>query len=213
MAITTYTELQTAVANWLNRSDLTTRIPEFIALAEARLNRDLSLRTMESNEAVVTVIGSRFIALPAGFSEPLALFIEKSTGREEIPFVPSKMETSASQGQPYYWTIDGTNIAFERPADQVYSLTFKMLKNSALSDALPTNWLLTNYPDIYLAATLVEGFGYLQDDEALKWLARYNQTLAEVNYAENRSRAKATLRSALLPPLRQRIWDIATGGF
>ena len=39
MAISNYTELKTAVANWLDRDDLTDRIPEFIALAESRFNR------------------------------------------------------------------------------------------------------------------------------------------------------------------------------
>ena len=31
MAITTYSELKTAVGNWLNRDDLTSVIPDFIA--------------------------------------------------------------------------------------------------------------------------------------------------------------------------------------
>jgi hypothetical protein len=44
MAIGTYSELQTAVANWLGRDDLTDRIPEFIDLAEARLSRALEPR-------------------------------------------------------------------------------------------------------------------------------------------------------------------------
>ena len=48
MAISNYSELQTAVANWLDRDDLTARIPEFIALAEARFNRVLRLRSMEA---------------------------------------------------------------------------------------------------------------------------------------------------------------------
>jgi hypothetical protein len=39
MAISTYAELQTAVANWLDRDDLTARIPEFITLAEAKIRR------------------------------------------------------------------------------------------------------------------------------------------------------------------------------
>ena len=40
MAITTYAELKTAISNWLDRTDLDDRIPEFIALAEARHRRD-----------------------------------------------------------------------------------------------------------------------------------------------------------------------------
>ena len=48
MAISTFAELKTAAANWLDRSDLTDRIPEFIALAEARFNRVLRIRDMET---------------------------------------------------------------------------------------------------------------------------------------------------------------------
>ena len=48
MAIGTYAELQTAVANWLDRGDLTDRIQEFIDFAEARINRNLRLRLMET---------------------------------------------------------------------------------------------------------------------------------------------------------------------
>jgi len=211
MAITNYSELQSAAANWLNRADLTARIAEFIMLAEARLNRDLILRTMESNESVVTVIGSRFIALPAGFSEPLALFIERTSGREPLTFVSNRMETVTSAGEPLYWSIDGSNIALDKPADAVYSLTFKMLKTFALSDANPTNWLLTNYPDLYLAATLAEGFGYLMDDEALKWVGRYQQTLAEVNQSEARSRSLAALRTEPAAIQRARTFNIVSG--
>lgn len=213
MAITTYSELQTAIANWVHRSNLTSRIPEFIALAEARLNRDLRLRTMESNESISTSIGSRTVALPTGFLEPLALFIERSTGRDALTFRPSRMETTAASGEPEFWTVDGTNIAFERPANAVYSLTFKMLKAFALSDSVTTNWLLTNYPDLYLAATLVEAFGYGQDDEALKWLARYGQTLAEVNTKEARSRSMAKLQTEPGALLNLPVWNINTGGF
>jgi len=67
MAIGTYAELQTAVANWLDRDDLTDRIPEFIALSEARMNRVLRLRMMESNYTASTVASQRNYALPTGY--------------------------------------------------------------------------------------------------------------------------------------------------
>ena len=41
MALTTYAELKTSVGDWLNRSDLTTAIPDFISLAEAQIERNL----------------------------------------------------------------------------------------------------------------------------------------------------------------------------
>ena len=41
MSITTYSELKTAIANWLNRDDLTAVIPDFVSLVVADLNRKL----------------------------------------------------------------------------------------------------------------------------------------------------------------------------
>ena len=68
MAIGTFAQLKTAAANWLDRSDLTDRIPEFIALAEARFNRELRTRDMETvSTAISTVAGTREYSLPTGF--------------------------------------------------------------------------------------------------------------------------------------------------
>lgn len=47
MAITTYTELKSAIADFLNRDDLETVAPTFIALAEADINRRLRHWRME----------------------------------------------------------------------------------------------------------------------------------------------------------------------
>ena len=68
MAIGTFAQLKTAAANWLDRSDLTDRIPEFIALTEARFNRILRIRDMETvSTAISTTGGTREYSLPTGF--------------------------------------------------------------------------------------------------------------------------------------------------
>ena len=69
MAISTKAELHTAVANWLNRSDLTSRIPEFIALGEAQLNRILRTRDMLTRASPPT--NAQYVALPSDFQEML----------------------------------------------------------------------------------------------------------------------------------------------
>ena len=78
MAISNYTELKTAVANWLDRDDLTDRIPEFIALAESRFNRLLRIRAMESKQTASTVAGQQNLALPARFIQMRNLQINTS---------------------------------------------------------------------------------------------------------------------------------------
>ena len=67
MALGTFTELKDAIADWLDRSDLTARIPDFITLAEARLNRDLRIRPMEVRSSMETTSGQRYFNLPGGY--------------------------------------------------------------------------------------------------------------------------------------------------
>ena len=48
MSLDTYSNLQTSIANFLARDDLTTNIPDFISLAEARMSRELDTRSQEA---------------------------------------------------------------------------------------------------------------------------------------------------------------------
>ena len=69
MAINTYATLQSSIANWLDRSDLTDRIPDFIALAEARINRVLRVRQMETVKLISMLNGVKRIALPSDYKK------------------------------------------------------------------------------------------------------------------------------------------------
>ena len=201
MAITTYGELQAAAATWLVRADLAQRIPEFIALAEARLNRVLRARLAESDVALTATPGSRTVALPAGFAEPLALWITQGAERLALRFVePSLMPVTSLSGRPCAWAVDGASLAFDRPCDQAYALTLRMLAKFALSDAAPTNALLTDYPDAYLFATLCEAAPFLRDAElSATYEARLTRALAEINSKDARARAPRTLTTELTP--------------
>ncbi len=209
MAISTYAQLQTAVASWLNRSDLTTQIPDFITLAESALNRRLNLRVMTQEASLSTTVSSRTVALPTAFIEPIALW---RLDADRVPLIfrlPETMEICTTAGRPEYWAVDET-IVFERPADAIYSLVFRYVQGFALSDAAPTNWLLTNHPDVYLFATLVEAAPYLRDDNLLAVMsARLEKAISEVTDKESRSRSLASL-STDLPRPRQG-WDWLTG--
>jgi hypothetical protein len=212
MALSTYDGLRAAIGGWnFNRAALPT--DDLVSLAEARLNRDLRLRAMETEDALTGVVGSRTIDLPAAFLEPLALFIERDgVGREALRFVPADMSFRAAPGQPRYWTIDAGALAFERPCDQAYDFTLRHLARfqlcaTAPQDGSQSNWLLATWPDAYLAACNIEAALWLEeDDQAVRWQARYADAVASIGAKEARSRALTTL--AADPALRSR----RTGG-
>src|SRR4051812_15605289 len=94
MAITSYTELQAAVANWLDRSDMAARIPEFVALAEAQMNR--LLRSRGATVRSRATIGTEFSALPADFAQAISLRIETASDWQEL----SAAEQDVISGYP-----------------------------------------------------------------------------------------------------------------
>lgn len=199
MAITTYAELQAAAANWLVRADLTARIPEFITLAEARLNRLLRARLAAVEQGLIATVGMRTIALPNGFAEPLALWVIEGAERRALRFVePRLMAASSLRGAPGAWSIDGTNLAFDRPCDAAYGVVLRYLTKFALSNTAPTNGLLSDYPDAYLFATLCEAAPFLRDGElAGLYEGRLDRALAEINAKDARSAAPGALVTEL----------------
>ena len=85
MAIGTFAQLKTAAANWLDRSDLTDRIPEFISLAEARFNRLLRIRDMETvSTAISTSAGTREYSLPTGFVQMKEFHLTTDPDRKSV---------------------------------------------------------------------------------------------------------------------------------
>lgn len=216
MALTTYAELCAAVADWLERGDLTSRIPDFIALTESRLNRELKIRTIETTASLTGVAGSRFIALPASFREPQNLWRSPADGRREpLRFItPELMQAETTQGEPLQWGIDGTNIAFERPCDQAYTFALRYLGVLDLATTL-TNLVLTEYPDLYLFGACCEAGPFLRDNDLLTIFdTRFKEALAQAKAKESSNKAAVTLSTepAMLVGRRNRGgFDIESG--
>jgi len=164
MAIGTYSELQTAVSDWMARSDLSGNAADFITLAEARLNREIP--AVQTDVTLTGTLGSRRIDVSANsVTSAIALFLVDTDGDETE--LTRKMDGTFpyldTSGEPTYWAMDGTNIDFDCPLDSAYTFRFRIRQRYALSALVPTNWLLTNHPDIYLAAALVWGGAFTKD--------------------------------------------------
>lgn len=206
MALANYTELQAAIATRLHRSDLTTAIVDYIAIAEKRLNRTLKLLAQESETDLTATIGSRFMALPSLFGSPIALYLTTYLPRIEVEFrLPTEMQVFSDNGPPEFWTLDGLQLATDSPADIAYAYTLRYCAEYNLA-ATATNALLTNYPDLYLYGALIEAADDIRDDALLaRSQQRYAQALQECQNNENDNRSISYLTTEFSSANKQNI--------
>src|SRR5262245_66559747 len=179
MSITTYSELRAAIENWLDHTLFTTRVPEFIELFESTLNRRLRVRQQEATISLAPSNGSA--TLPADF-----LSVRRLTwtgqSRVELEYVqPSWLQAAypaAPAGVPRVYTIEGSTLRI-RPVDATALELVYFQKVPPLSDAAPTNWLLTSHPDLYLFGSLTEAEMFRVNDESAGLLKDRREELYE----------------------------------
>ena len=193
MAISTYAELVTAIGNWSDRTDLASRIPEFIALAEAKFNRKLRLYRMEAITTGTLSAATDTISFPSDMAalskvqiNSSATYILEQMSKELL----IRKYPSSGTGIPSAFTINGNQIEVKPIADgdYTYELTY-FQKITALSDTNTTNWLLSLYPDAYLYGALLELSPYLKDSEETQvWATLYRFVVEEITASDNRDR-------------------------
>ena len=194
MAIGTFAQLKTAAANWLDRSDLGDRIPEFITLAEARFNRILRIRDMETvSTAISTVAGTREYSLPTGFVQmkEFHLTTDPLTPLSYItPEMMTRLWAGSSKGKPEVFTIIADNVRLGPNPDAVYTTSMLYYKTfTALSDSATTNDMLTNNPDVYLYGVLLEAEPFIMNDARVQiWGMAFKQAIDDIQNQDNKDR-------------------------
>lgn len=214
MALDNYTDLQASVASWMRRSDLAAQIPDFIALAEAVMNRHL--RTSLQLVTATMAIGAEFVDKPAGFRMMRSLRLTSGTGRKLVPIAPEQMAARKAlptvlSSAPQEFTAVGSQFEFYPVPDQAYSAEIQyQAVIPPLSAGNPTNWLLTDHPDCYLFGALAAGLAFVKSDQrAGEFQAQFEKSLDEVE-AALRTNYDRTLR--VEPGLQRRsAFNILTG--
>ena len=196
MAISTTAELHTAVANWLNRSDLTSRIPEFIALAEASFNRNL--RTREMLVRSTASVTGQYVSIPTDFLEMMNIELTSTSPPKRLIYITSdraddyREKENNKTGKPSYYTIEGDSIQLLPTPDATYTLQLNYYQDipalAALADSA-NNWLLANHPDVYLYATLMQASPYIMDSQAAQqWDGLLARSMQELQISDDKSR-------------------------
>lgn len=168
MSITTLTELQTAIADRLARSDFTAaQTNECIALTESMMRRDLDTTDMETCKVDFQIYGE-FVDCPPNFNA-VRSFMLNSSPRKPITFMPDDQQSSlfGCTGTPRYFSIVGKQFRFAPVPSSATTATLVYYQAiPALATATPTNWMLTQHPDAYLYGALYQAAIRVRDVEA-----------------------------------------------
>ena len=184
MALATYSDLKTSIANWLNRSDLTTEIAQdFIVLAEKDFNSKLRIRKM-IDQTTLTLSGET-ATLPSDFLQVRDMYILNGGTKYALTYItPAQMDQikgGSTSGQPSSYTILGDDIRFAPIPDSNYTLYLNYYKQfPALSDSNTSNYILVNHPAIYLYGSLYHASNFLggiEPNQAGQWEKMYQTAL------------------------------------
>lgn len=201
-----YQGLCTKIADTLNRQDLLTAIPDFTVLASARISRDMArLKHPSSMSRATATADGEYIPKPSDFVAPFQMSLTDSgqyleyLSPEQVKEVLSEgwsttapKTTNAAPGTPpVYYTIIGPQIRIMPApnASATVSLDLWYFAHlQALNTANTTNWVLTQYPDLYLYAALVHSAPYLKGDARLQvWETIYQTILADIAVEADRA--------------------------
>ena len=185
MALTSYSTLKSSIADWLNRDDLTSVIPDFISLAEAQIERRVPTQKMVKRANAT--IDTPFSALPADFLSAKSLVLTSTAPVQPLVFLTedeldSKKWVYRTTGKPIYFALVGNQIEVLPAPDTSYTAELTYVATLAkLSDSNTSNWVLERHPDVYLYGSLLQAAPYLRDDERVAlWGPLYSQAIEDM---------------------------------
>ena len=193
MAITTYAELQSSIADFLNRDDLASVATSFISLAEADMQRRVRHWRMEKRSTAE--LDTQYSAIPADFVEVIRFHVTSGDTKpleliSQAELLDRKAKSLNTSGAPAYYAFTAGELEVYPAPDGTYDVELYYIASiPALSDSNTSNWLLEQYADAYLYGSLVHSAPYLKDDARIQvWAALYQSAIDAINAESERSK-------------------------
>jgi len=200
--ITDFSSLQTAIAAWTHRTDLTSVIPDFIGMAEKRMQVDLKVSELEKTGTITTTSGNNTVSLPSDFSTLIAASLDSGGQTITLDSMPLHVLLgqygNSSTGTPHSYALLNNSLVLGPTPAGALTITVRYSSNiPALSVSNTTNDVLTKYPDLYLNCCMVFAALFLQDDGLLqRYESAYQQAINAINNAEWGRNSPMTMKAA-----------------
>lgn len=193
MSITTYDELKSTIADFLNRDDLTSVTPTFISLAEADIQR--KVRHWRQEKRANAVIDTQYSAVPADFLEIIRFQITSGGTKpleliSQAEMLTQKSSSDNASGSPSFYALTAGELEVLPVPNGTYNAElYYYSRVPPLSDTETTNWLLEYFPDAYLYGALVHTAPYLKEDaRAQVWSALYQNSIDAINSTSEKAK-------------------------
>lgn len=206
MSISTYSELQAAVSDWINHPSASPRVADFITLAEAEISADLGVKPMDQEQSVPFLAGASEITLPSNAIDPRGFKLVGARYPDIEIVTPEAIDLlnigqyGQYHQQKVYGALVGRKLKLYPTQTDAGSVTVTAkCAIPALSVSNTTNWLLTSFPNVYLFGAIREAGSFLRDENMIAWAeGRYQAAIAKVNqqYVYRGQMARSTVYGA-----------------
>ncbi len=197
MAISSYSDLTSAVGTYLARSDLSGFVPDWIKAAEARLNyggadplpsEPLRTRDMEKS---TTITASSYVTLPGDLLEIRDVYMDNASRNPLEPTTPYDIRrkfSGSETGTPRYYAIEGGRIMLGPAPDTTDTVTITYYERlPSVETASP--WLLTTHPTLYVYGALLEAAPVLRKDARIQiWHGLFKSGVEGLNRTSTKAR-------------------------
>lgn len=185
MGLTTYSDLKAAIQDWSHRTDVNTKIDDFIDMAESEIWNNLRVREMEAR--ATNTASTRYLNLPEGFLEMRRLqLVSGSTYYDISAASPESMQISGTSGRPAYFTVT-TQLEFDRTPDSSYTIEMQYYRKlTALSSSNTTSTILTAYPTVYLFGSLWALYQWANEEERAEYY--YQKFISAIDLANGKDK-------------------------
>ena len=213
--MTTLGKLKTSVDAWLIRDDISVadEFPEILLLAEADIATDV--RCMAQDAITTLTFTGQSAELPADYMEERFPFIDDNI--RKIAYMTPKVlrESAAWQNGRVgsFYTLEGgggtppddrVKMVIAGPASPTDPLDIDVnyiKRFTGMTNDADTNWLLQNFFNVYLYATLRAAAEFIQEDILEdRYAGKYDVAVAKLSKQENRRRFGATPKQAYGSP-------------
>jgi hypothetical protein len=188
----TYDEIKTKVAEYLNRTDLTSQMDMFIDLTESDINK--VIKHQDLIKRANAVAETQYTQLPSDWSRVINVELNTSDHTTLLQQSTESLDLKRTSidnvsGRPEYFAITDNAIELCPTPDTNYELQLTYYANiPELSSTNTTNVVSDKFPDVYIYGCCKHASVFLMEDERIgMFQTLFDKALEEVRLQQERA--------------------------